>query len=649
MARPIVLGNGRLHVGLNDFGLVHDLYFPHVGFENHAAGKDLRHKIGVWVDGHISWLDEDKNWKFSFSYPHAALIGLSEMTNDHIGIKLVLQDTVDAHIDVFMRNIEIHNLREETRDVRIFMHQAFAIGDSRSNTDTGQYLPDSNAIMHYRGNRVLVVSGTHESGAPFDQFTVGLFGIENHEGSHRDADDGELSFGVVEHGRVDSALRFRFEMPPESSQRIHYWIACGESMRDALDAHKQMQDNGIKERTLQTSDWWHVWLQPAYKVIEDMPEHHRKNFINSLMIVKSQIDRGGAIIASTDTSLLNYSRDAYAYCWPRDGALVLWPLIRLGYREEPMNFFRFIKSVLHQHGYVMHKYRADGALGSSWHPYLHGMTIAPPIQEDETALTLFMFSQFYRQNPSVHLLEEFYEELIKPMAEFMTGYIDAKTELPRPSYDLWEEIYTTSLFSTSAVYGALIGAAYLAEQADDNESAVRWNSAAEDIKSAAHKQFFNEERQVFYRGIIHEADVRRPDTTIDNSAIFGAFLFGLYDLGHGDLQKSVETAIKVFGMNNDTIGLPRYENDPYRRESDMILGNNWFITTLWYAQYGLARGDKDGALRILDWAQNHAMSTGVMSEQVDPTTDTIVAPAPLTWTHAEYLSTLLDTLQNRGS
>ena len=58
MARPIVLSNGNMHVGINKFGLVHDLYYPYVGLENHSAGKDLRHKVGIWVDGSVSWLDD---------------------------------------------------------------------------------------------------------------------------------------------------------------------------------------------------------------------------------------------------------------------------------------------------------------------------------------------------------------------------------------------------------------------------------------------------------------------------------------------------------------------------------------------------------------------------------------------------------------
>jgi len=137
MARPIVLSNGELHVGLNKFGMVHDFYFPYVGLENHSAGQYLRHRVGVWVEGTISWLDGDDNWSFTFDYPHSGLIGHIVATNEHLGILLEFDDTVDARISAFLRNIHVINLFNKPRDIRLFMHQAFVIADSRSNTDTG--------------------------------------------------------------------------------------------------------------------------------------------------------------------------------------------------------------------------------------------------------------------------------------------------------------------------------------------------------------------------------------------------------------------------------------------------------------------------------------------------------------------------------
>lgn len=645
MARPIVLSNGELHVGINRFGMVHDFYFPYVGLENHAAGNSPRHKIGVWVDGVLSWLDDD-TWDISFQYPHRALVGYVVARNDNIGILLEFDDAVDAKLSAFIRNIHVVNLRDNEREVRLFMHQAFVIGDARSNTDTAQYLPDSNAILHYRGRRAFIISGTVNE-QPFDQYTVGLFGIEGHEGSYRDADDGELSFCNVEHGRVDSILRFKFTVPGLSSQRVYYWIAAGTSMREALYVHKQVLEDGVMNRLHQTARWWHEWLEPAEQVALKLAPDHRENFLRSIMIIKSQIDKRGAVIASTDTTMLNYSRDAYGYCWPRDGAYVLWPLIRMGYKDEAYRFFEFCRRGLHPGGYLMHKYRADGALGSSWHPYVHDGETAPPIQEDETALVLFVFAQFYQQQASPRLLHDFYESMVRPMANFLAEYIDEATGLPKPSYDLWEEVYLTTTYTTSVTYAALLAAAELAEAASDSDNAVKWRSAADDILAAARRYLYNRERRAFYKGVRMQDGELIYNDTFDMSSVFGAFMFGLFPVGSEELTATVETLKQTFGVNDGVIGLPRYENDSYCRVDPNTTGNPWFITSLWLAQYHIETDQHDAAMRIIDWVRDHASSAGIFSEQLSPIDESFVSVAPLTWSHAEYVASLLDTVTEK--
>jgi GH15 family glucan-1,4-alpha-glucosidase len=647
MARPIVLSNGELHVGLNGFGTVHDFYYPYVGFENHSAGSNLRHKVGIWIDGDLSWIDNLQNppneWTFEFDYPHDALIGHTKAKNNRLGIVLEFDDFVDAYLSVFVRNIHIINLREQTREIRLFMHQAFAIGDSRSNTDTAQYLPDNDAILHYRGHRAFIISGIYNK-KPFDQYTVGLFGIEGKEGTYRDADDGELSMNNVEHGRVDSTLRFKMNIDTHSSTRVQYWITAGRSTREALYIHKQVQNQGAIELLNRTANWWHHWLEPALLIAEKVDKDFRKTFLESVLIIKSQIDKHGAIIASTDTSMLNYSRDAYSYSWPRDGAYALWPLIRMGYKDEPYRFFEFTKRGLHPDGYMMHKYRADGALGSSWHPYLQDGVVAPPIQEDETALPLFMFAQFYQMNPDEKMLTEFYKDMIVPMANFMTEYVEETTGLPKASYDLWEQTFVTSTYTTAVTYAALIAASDLASAANDPNNAVRWRSAANDIQTAAHKHLYNEKRKYFYRGVNIKGDQVTYDEVIDCSSVFGSYIFGLFAPDSEEILDSIRTIEQQFGVNNGAIGLPRFENDTYRRSSQGIAGNLWFVTSFWMAQYYIDNNQTDKAIKILDWAKNSTTSTGVMGEQVDPITKEIISPAPLTWSHAEYVSTLLDLI-----
>lgn len=642
MARPIVLSNGELHIGLNNYGLVHDVYYPYVGLENHASGSSIRHRVGVWADGSLSWLD-DGQWSFQFHYSEQALIGHTLARNDQLGLLLEIDDFVDSSMNGFMRNIHVINLRDERREVRVFMHQAFIIGDSRSTTDTAQYLPDSEAIVHYRGRRAFVVGGRHGDQS-FDQHSIGLFGTEGHEGTYRDADDGELDGGNVEHGRVDSTIRFQLIIDPHESERLHYWITFGTSMREALYIDKQIRQVGVIARMHDTASYWHKWLAPARSMSEKLTDSYRESFMHSMMIIKAHIDRRGAVMASTDSSLLHYSRDDYAYCWPRDGALILWPLIRMGYVDEPRRFFEFCRRGLHPGGYLLHKYRADGGLGASWHSYVHDNATAPPIQEDETALVLFVFAQFYEATQDRQLLRDFYEDMVRPMASFLAEHVDTSTGLPKPSYDLWEEVYITSTYTTAVVHAALLAAADLAEAIKDGNSAVRWRTVADDIRVAAQKHLFNDKRSSFVKGITIKDGELYKDETIDASSVYGVFMFGLFSLQSDELQKAIQTLTTTLKASPTQIGCPRYENDTYRRIDPESQGNWWPIVALWQAQISLEQGDEEAAYRVIDWVRKISTTTGMIPEQVNPADESVISPTPLTWSQAEYVSTLLDTI-----
>lgn len=643
MARPVVLSNGELHVGLNKYGLVHDFYFPYVGLENHCAGQNMRHKVGIWVDGAVSWLDGG-DWHIESWTAEGALIGHTRAVNSNVGVMLEFDDTVDSDISAFLRNIHVVNLRNKTRDIRLFMHQAFAIGDSRSNTDTAQYLPDSNAVLHYRGKRAFVIGGSYNN-QPFDQFSIGLFGIEGREGTYRDADDGELACSTVEHGRVDSTLRFRLSLNPYDSGRVHYWIAAGTSIREALYVHRTINEGGIDGHLHATAMWWHEWIKPAKITSNRLPYQERRLFLHSALVVKSHIDKRGAVIASTDTTMLNYSRDAYGYCWPRDAAYALWPLIRLGYVTEPRRYFEFARRGLHQSGYLQHKYRADGALGSSWHPYVQGNSSAAPIQEDETALTVFMFAQFYHIQKDTKLLHEFYESFVKKMSNFLAAHIDSATGLPKPSYDLWEENFMITTYTVAVTFAALQAAAELAEIMEDADSAVRWRSAADDIYDNAHKYLFNSSRGHFYKGIRRYDDSIEYDDTIDTSSFFGSYMFGLFPLNGDEIKKSFETIKAVF-LKNDTLGVPRYENDNYHRTEGSGLGNYWFIASLWVSQYAREVGESDLAEQIIAWLHDNTDGSLMLSEQLHPSTGEAMSVSPLVWSHAEYMATQLDRIES---
>jgi GH15 family glucan-1,4-alpha-glucosidase len=295
---------------------------------------------------------------------------------------------------------------------------------------------------------------------------------------------------------------------------------------------------------------------------------------------------------------------------------------------------------LNEHGYLMHKYQADGALGSSWHPYTHELQRTPPIQEDETAIVLFLFGQFYQQHADERLLREYYPTMIAPMANFLASYIDESTGLPLPSYDLWEEVFATTTYTTAVVYAALVEAAELADKVGEADAAVRWRTVADDIQTAAKAKLFNEQTGYFYKGFMSHNSEMVADATLDASSFFGAFMFGLFDVNSKHMQQAYKTLTTVLMQPNE-LGLPRYAGDKYYITDADAPSNAWFITTLWHAQYAIETGNTKLAEDILDWTIRHMRSTGVLSEQITPD-GRQTSVAPLAWSHAEFLSTLLD-------
>lgn len=49
--------------------------------------------------------------------------------------------------------------------------------------------------------------------------------------------------------------------------------------------------------------------------------------------------------------------------------------------------------------------------------------------------------------------------------------------------------------------------------------------------------------------------------------------------------------------------------------------------------------DLQEPLKLLEWVSDHALSSGVLAEQVNPYTGEPLSVSPLTWSHAEYVMT----------
>lgn len=206
MPRDIPVGNGRLLICFDRKYRIRDLYFPHVGQENHVNGNYCR--FGVWVDGRFSWIED--GWKLDLGYVPDTLVTNVSLYNQELGLLILAHDAVDFHENIYIREMEIENLQPQPREIRIFLSHDFSIyGNDVGNTAV--YDPETGGIVHYKAARYFLLNGATETHPGLLGFATGQKNIRGLEGTFRDAEDGVLSGNPIAQGAVDSVICLSLE------------------------------------------------------------------------------------------------------------------------------------------------------------------------------------------------------------------------------------------------------------------------------------------------------------------------------------------------------------------------------------------------------------------------------------------------------
>lgn len=637
--RTALLSNGTLAVTLGSKGEIRDFYFPHVGQENHIPNGRF-HRMGVFVDGSFSLLSDDALWDISTTLEDDALVAITRAHHDRLGLTLTITEVVYNERPIVVREVRVENHHERTRTLSLFFNQTFEISQSHV-ADTAYYDPAAEAVIHYKGTRVFLASASSPTGS-IEDYAVGLSGYGALEGTYRDAEDGVLSKSSIEHGPVDSTIRITLSLEASGTASGYYWLCAGTSMKGAKELHAYVRSKTPAHLIETTRNYWKAWVHKYQWSFYGLGEKEQALFTKSLMLVRAHADDAGGILASLDSDTLQQGKDTYAYIWPRDAAESAIALSLAGDPAVAKRFFLFAKEAVTESGYFMHKYLPDGALGSSWHPWVKDGKTQLPIQEDETALVLIALSDYYEHTKDLEFIESLYTPLIERAADFLVQYRDPDTGLPGPSYDLWEEGRGIFTFTASAVYGALVRVSAIAKVLGKTERATYYAQSAEEMREGILKHLYDAEGGYFVKSISPEAYKR--DLTIDMSSCYGVFAFGV-------LPPDDERLVHAFNKTIHTLtdpegGIIRYEGDAYYRNGSK--SNPWFITTLWYAEYLVAcaksEADLNAVRALLSFTADNALPSGMLAEQIDATTRKAVSVAPLAWSHAGYVRVVIEYL-----
>lgn len=655
MPRDLVLGNGTLLVNLDRNLNIRDLYYPHVGLYNHVGG--YKNRIGVWVGGQFSWLED--TWSIRIGYKPKTLITDVHASNGRLGIGLRFNDAVHPELNLLLRRVSVENLHPEEREIRLFFSHDFRIYETDVG-DTVFFHPFTGAIVHYKRDCYILVNGRVGDSGIFE-YATGIKEFGGAEGTWRDAEDGSLSMHPIEQGSVDSTISFKLSVPGDGSCVVDYWLAVGHSLDEVEELNSIVAGNPVDSLMDEFSDYWSNCLRKGTSLDAHLPPAVVDLYERSLLVLQTQIDRCGGIVAANDTDIMQTARAHYSYVWPRDGALVANALDKAGHPESARRFFSFCTALLRPDmPFFLQKYCPDGTLGATWHPWVADGEPEIPCQQDSTALVIWAVGEHCERYKDKDYALTVYEELVVPVADYMIENLDSSTKLPQPSYDLWEQRRGIHLWTCSSVYGALSAAAKLANFIDKNR-AHKYHQASELVRNAIVDNFYDTNLGRFVRSIFFGSNrtgagsgkaevsgqVSQPkvaDPTLDVS-MAGIFLFGVLPPDSPQVVSTMEAIYDRLWVRTPIGGLARYEDDYYFQVSSDVKnvpGNPWFISTLWMAEWyiSVARSlrDLEPALDLLQWVVRHASEAGLLAEQIHPFTGQPLAVMPLTWSHAAFVS-----------
>ena len=642
MPRDLPIGNGSLLVAFDAQYRLADFYFPRVGMENQAAA---RFRFGVHVDGETQWTDEAP-WQRTLDYLRDTLVTDVLLQNETAGIRLRCYDAIDPDANVYLRRIVIRNLREATRDLKLILHHDFALYGNGIG-DTAMFEPTSRSVIHYKAKRFVLVSCAVENDAGVREYACGKSTTVGGEATWV-MREGSLSMSPIAQGAVESTIAIPVHLDATGTATVLYWMCAGRTHDEVRRLNEEVKKETAAQVLSRTGSYWYTWVNKADVDLGELPDELVDLYRRSLLVVATQCDRGGAIIAANDSDIQWGHNDHYSYMWTRDAAFVCDALGRAGYPEIARRFLLFANRVILDEGFFLHKYNPDGSPAPLWHPWVRDGKPQLPIQLDETALVIWLVSRHYQRTRDLDLLREVYQRLVVKPADFLVHYRDVETSLPQPCFDLWEERQGVFTFTCATVWAALDAAAELANLFNDQERRATYTKAAAELRESMKKVLWLEDEGRFARGLTLDGQL---DKTVDSSA-FATFYLGVFPATSAMVTGTMRAVRERLWVHTDAGGIARYENDGYHRISDetaRVPGNPWIICTLWLAEHTVASAtsaeELQSALDLVRWVRSKATSSLVLPEQIDPYDGQPLSVAPLTWSHAQVISVLLGYLE----
>jgi GH15 family glucan-1,4-alpha-glucosidase len=317
----------------------------------------------------------------------------------------------------------------------------------------------------------------------------------------------------------------------------------------------------------------------------------------SLLFLRLLVRPGGAALAAQ----IPY----WAYVWPRDASFAAAALAVTGHRAEAAEIL----------GFLARSQRPDGTWPARSHPDGRPVSDGRPSQLDATGWVPWAAWLASDQGRDRRLAGRLWPT-VRAAADVAAGSLDA-AGMPPAGADYWERHdHAPTLGTAAALRVGLRAASRLAGRLGHADRRAAWTGAADRLDRAVRARFAPTGYQRYPHG-------GGPDAAV-------TWLGPPFAAPDPAVQAAVAAAWRRLGSGGGAVpGRPWRGSDP------------WTPATASFALAAMAGGDRRAAEARLGWLLDHRTALGAFPERVGREDGAPRSVAPLAWTHALVLLTLV--------